>query len=204
MKITIVSGSHRAPSQSEKVARYLESVITKENDNVEVYFYNLANNPLPLWDQSIWESDQTWIDRLAPIKEELASSDAFIFVVPEWHGMVPSGFKNFLLMFNRFELGHKPALITSVSSGIGGTYPVTELRMNSSKNNRLCYIPESLIIRNVEQVLNEDPKDNTEEEDSYYRGRISWCLDILVGYADALKAMREKITVHHDDYSNGM
>src|SRR5210317_886952 len=104
----------------------------------------------------------------------------------------------------RFELGHKPALITAVSSGDGGSYPVAELRMSSYKNNRLCYIPEQLILRNVESILNENPEDNNQQADSYFRERIQWALGILKGYAVALKSMRETTEIFHDKFGNGM
>ncbi|MCU7959469.1 MAG: NAD(P)H-dependent oxidoreductase [gamma proteobacterium symbiont of Bathyaustriella thionipta] len=204
MKITIISGSHRNPSQSEKIGRYIESLLKDDFDNAEPYLYLLADNPLPLWDQSIWEQDETWVARLAPLKEQLSKSDAFVIIVPEWHGQVPAGLKNFFLMFNRFELGHKPAFIVAVSSANGGAYPVAELRMSSYKNNRLCYIPEQLIIRDVEKVFNRKPEDNDTEADSYYKSRLNWCLDILIGYGKALKTMRNNTPVHHDDFANGM
>ena len=107
-------------------------------------------------------------------------------------------------MFNRFELGHKPALIVAVSSGDGGAYPVAELRMSSYKNNRLCYIPEQLILRNVESILNENETDNKPETNAYFKERISWTLSILKGYAEALKTMRITTEIHHDKFSNGM
>ncbi len=204
MKITIISGSHRTASQSEKVARHIESVFRESHPDVEPSIYSLASNPLPLWDESIWEGDETWTERLAPLKQQLSDSDAFVVIAPEWHGQVPAGLKNFFLMFNRFELGHKPALIVGVSAGTGGAYPIAELRMSSYKNNRLCYIPEQLIIRDVEKVLNEQPTDNDVESDSYYRGRIEWSLEILKGYGKALAAMRAETKVHHDSYTNGM
>ena len=204
MKITIVSGSHRTKSQSEKIGRHIESAFKDKFPDIEPYLYSLADNPLPLWEQSIWESDPEWVERLKPLKEQLSQSDAFVFIAPEWHGQVPAGLKNFFLMFNRFELGHKPALIVGVSSATGGAYPVAELRMSSYKNNRLCYIPEHLIIRDVEKVLNENEADNVKEFDDYYKGRIEWTLGILVGYGNALKNMREQTKIHHDDYSNGM
>ena len=190
MKITIISGSHRNPSQSEKVARHIEKTLQQEQ-GVDTWLYALADNPLPLWDQTIWEDDQQWKDLLAPIREQLESSDGFVIVSPEWHGQVPSGLKNFFLLFNRFELGHKPALIVAVSSADGGAYPVAELRMSSYKNNRICYIPEQVIVRNVEGVLNDNAEDNNQEADSYFRERISWSLEILKAYAEAMKPMRE-------------
>lgn len=204
MKITIISGSHRSKSQSEKVARYIESVFNQSHNDVEPMVYTLANNPLPLWDEAIWQGDESWVQRLAPLKQQLADSDAFVVVAPEWHGQVPAGLKNFFLMFGRFELGHKPALIVAVSAGSGGAYPVAELRMSSYKNNRLCYIPEQLIIRDVENVLNPVADDNNAESDGYYRGRIAWSLDILKGYGEALAGMRAATELHHDAYTNGM
>jgi len=204
MKITIISGSHRNPSQSEKIGRYTASLLQQEFEDVEPFLYLLADNPLPLWEQSIWEQDEAWEERLAPLKQQLAESDAFVVIAPEWHGQVPAGLKNFFLMFNRFEMGHKPAYIIAVSSSTGGAYPVAELRMSSYKNNRLCYIPEHLIVRGVEKVLNEDPADNDPDSDPYYKSRLKWGMQILLGYAEALKSMRQRTQIHHDDFGNGM
>lgn len=203
MKITIISGSHRNPSQSEKVARHIEKTLQQEY-GVETWLYALADNPLPLWDQSLWEDSPEWNQRLAPIKQQLAASDGFVVISPEWHGQVPAGLKNFFLLFNRFELGHKPAMIVAVSSADGGAYPVAELRMSSYKNNRICYIPEHVIVRNVEKVLNDKAEDNNVDADAYFRERISWSLGILKGYAEAMKPMRESVSIHHDKFGNGM
>ena len=204
MKITIISGSHRNPSQSEKIGRYIENLFKDEYEEIEPHLISLADNPLPLWDQSIWEGSEEWAERLQPLKEQLSSSDAFVIISPEWHGQVPAGLKNFFLLFNRFELGHKPAFIVAVSSSTGGAYPVAELRMSSYKNNRLCYIPEQLIVRDVEKVFNANPKDNDLSADDYYKNRLRWCLDILIGYGKALKNMRDTTQIHDDRFSNGM
>lgn len=204
MKISIISGSHRNPSQSEKVARYLEKTLANNFDDIDPWVYVLGDNPLPLWDQTLWEDNEEWNQRLAPLKKQLSESDGFIFIAPEWHGQVPAGLKNFFLLFNRFELGHKPALIVAVSSADGGAYPVAELRMSSYKNNRVCYMPEHLILRNIESILNEDAKDNNESADGYFKERINWNLGLLRGYAIALKSMRESTEIHHEKFGNGM
>ena len=203
MKTGIISGSHRNPSQSEKVARHIAGRIEALQLG-DSWLYTLADNPLPLWDQGLWENDKDWEQRMAPVHEQAAACDSFVIVTPEWHGQVPAGLKNLFLLLNRFDVGHKPALIVAVSSGDGGSYPVAELRMSSYKNNRICYLPEHLIIRNVESVLNEQDADNDAEADAYFRARIDWALGLLDGYAGALTAMRDSTQIFHEDFGNGM
>lgn len=202
MKISIISGSHRNNSQSIKVAKHIQSVLNA--DGVETDILDLANNPLPLWDESVWEGDQKWVDLMTPIKGQLSSSDAFVVIAPEYHGQVPSGLKNLFLLISKNEVGHKPALITAVSSGDGGSYPIAELRMSSYKNNRLCYIPEHLILRNVESILNDDESLNNESSNTYFKERIEWSLGLLKQYAVALKLVRDSGAAETDKFNNGM
>jgi len=203
MKISIISGSHRLQSQSIKVAKHIERTLLDKNLADDTYLFSLAGNPLPLWDEGIWEGDPEWKARLDPIAKELSSSDGFVIIAPEYHGQVPAGLKNFFLMW-KYEVYHKPALIVTVSSVDGGAYPVAELRMSSYKNNRICYLPEHLIIRNVETVLNDNPEENNEEADSYFRERIEWALGILKEYARALKTVRESGATDTEKFTNGM
>jgi azobenzene reductase len=203
MKIAIISGSHRQNSQSLKVAKHVQQTLD-EGICEETWLYSLEDNPLPLWDEGVWNADKKWLDILTPIREQLASCDALVIITPEWHGQVPAGLKNFFLLFGKNELGHKPALIVSVSAGVGGSYPIAELRMSSYKNNRLCYIPEQVIIRDVETILNEDESKNDTRVDSYIRERLQWSLTILKQYAVALKQVRESGVTETDKFTNGM
>lgn len=204
MKIAIISGSHRQNSQSIKVSKYIEKVLIDSKKANETYLFSLAGNPLPLWDESIWEGDDGWKKILTPISAELTSSDAFIFIVPEYHGQVPAALKNFFLMW-KHELSHKPALIVAISSVDGGAYPVAELRMSSYKNNRICYIPEHLILRNVETILNEEGDEKTNPDaDEYFKERIDWTLAILKEYAVALIGVRATGVTKTDKFGNGM
>jgi NAD(P)H-dependent FMN reductase len=70
MKISIISGSHRNPSQSEKVARHLEKTLAADFGDIEPWVFALADNPLPLWDQTLWEDNEEWNQRLAPLKKQ--------------------------------------------------------------------------------------------------------------------------------------
>ncbi len=204
MKISIISGSSRKDSQSEKVARHIESTLNEKALCDETWLYSLKGNPLPLWDESIWDGNPEWQERLQPVSDQLASSDGFVVIAPEWHGQVPSGLKNFFLMWGKGELAHKPALIVTVSSADGGAYPVAELRMSSYKNNRICYIPEQIIVRNVESVLNENDADNNPDADQYFRSRIAYALGILKEYAVALRQVRESGAADLSVFKNGM
>jgi len=201
MKISIISGSHRDPSQSMKVAKVIESILLSGICQ-EVDIISLANNPIPLWDQGVWDGEKKWQELLTPYQEKLSTSDGFVIISPEWHGQVPAGLKNFFLLFSKNELGHKPAMIVTVSAGDGGSFPVAELRMSSYKNNRICYIPEQVIIRHVEQVLNES--NNDEKSDIFYRERLAWALKILAEYATALTQVRASGVTQTDKFNNGM
>lgn len=203
MKISVINGSHRVNSQSLKVAKYIQSQLDNGMAD-QSWLFSLAGNPLPLWDEGVWDNEPKWTQLLSPIKEQLIDSDAFVVVSPEWHGQVPAGLKNFFLLFGKNELGHKPALIVSVSSGDGGAYPVAELRMSSYKNSRICYLPEHVIVRHVENVLNENSNDNDSSRDTYLRDRIQWSLNILKAYGVALKQVRESGVTQSDKFRNGM
>jgi hypothetical protein len=119
----------------------------------------------------------------------------------EWHGLPGPALKNFFLYAGLSELGHKPALLVGVSAGLGGAYPITELRSSSYKNSRILYLPEQLIVRNVESMFNtEFPSD---ESDVRIRARADWTLQILCQYDDALRTMRTAIK-HPPEFSTGM
>ena len=204
MNITIVSGSHRKDSQSIKIAKAIMSALKQLKECDEANIFDLANNPLPLWHEDMRKVGNQSKSLLESISKKLAYSDAFIIISPEWHGMAPAGLKNFFLMWGKGELAHKPALIVTVSSGDGGSYPVAELRMSSYKNNRICYLPEHLIIRNVESVFNDNEIDNNSSSQEYFENRLDYCLKQLLTYSKAFKQIRESDAVSIKKYGSGM
>ena len=204
MNITIVSGSHRQNSQSIKIAKAIKSGFKPLKECDEANIFDLADNPLPLWHEDMKKVGKPSKSLIESISKKLACSDAFIIISPEWHGMVPAGLKNFFLMWSNGELAHKPALIVTVSSGDGGSYPVAELRMSSYKNNRICFLPEHLIIRNVESVFNDNEIDNNSSSQAYFENRLDYCLKQLLSYGKAFKQIRESDTVSIKKYGSGM
>jgi len=205
VKIGIISGSHRNNSESEKVARHIEKELLAQGVCEETWLYSLAGNPLPLWDEGIWSGDEQWQQTLAPLSETLHSCDGFVLVSPEWHGMAPSGLKNFLLLWaSGGEVAHKPALIVTVSVADGGSFPIAELRMSSYKNNRICFLPEHLIIRYVDTVFNDDPAKNKASAQEYFEERLAYCLDLLGEYATAFRQIRASGKASLEKYTSGM
>jgi hypothetical protein len=96
--------------------------------------------------------------------------------------------KNLLLLCGP-SIAHKPGLIVGVSSGMGGTYPVSELRGFSTKNSKLCFIPDHLILRNVAQLLQGASPEG--DIDKQVRERIDYTLQVFFEYNNAFKSMRE-------------
>ena len=203
MKIGVITGSHRKDSQSSKVGRFLSAQLDSR-DSVTSWMLDLGKSPLPLWDEDLWNGGPQW-SAIPDIKAELDSSDGFIVIAPEWHGMVPAALKNFFLLWAATgELSHKPALPCAVSAGEGGAYVISELRMSSYKNNRLCWIPEQLIARNVNAICNENSNDNDDERHDTFVDRSRYALDLLLSYANALNAVRDSGLIDHDSFMNGM
>lgn len=197
MNIAIVAGSSRSNSQTAKVARFIRQTLIKEFDLAEqaVSVIDLGSYPLPLWpaeDQGPW----------GLFEKQLAKADALIVLAPEWHGMACPAIKNFFLYASKAQLAHKPAMLGGISAGVGGAYPISELRASSYKNCRLCYIPEHLIVRGVEKVMNMPlPVD---DQDKQIRERLNYNLDVLLRYADALRPVRAAIDMSQPEFANGM
>ncbi len=204
MKLGIICGSHRHKSQSRKVAEYISGRLKQASPAVEVWLYDLAEHPLPFWDEGVWAGEEKWKKIWGPISTELKSCDGFVVISPEWSGMATPALKNFFLLSSCHELGHKPGLIVTVSSGMGGSNPNQELRVSSYKNTRICYIPDHLIIRNVEKLLNDFHEVDVTPEDQYIRGRIDYSLNVLKQYAGALRGVRESGVIDYKAYPNGM
>lgn len=198
-KITIISGSHRNDSQSAKIGSMINEKLNQQAGVESVTMLDLATTDLPFWSESYSEAESELISKVG---QQLADSDAFVIIAPEWNGMVPSALKNLFLLYSAGEFGHKPALIGSVSAGIGGTYPVTELRNTTYKNSRICYIPEHLIFRDVEGIFN-GQLDSENEAQRYMSERTDFCLDYLLLYSEAMKKVRAEQPVNAE-FGNGM
>ena len=107
--------------------------------------------------------------------------------------------KNIFLLCSNGEFAHKPGLIVSVSSGNGGAYPISELRSSSYKNTHVMWIPENIIIRNVEEFNPGAHGDNIPE---WLDNRIDYVLKLFLAYSSNMRPLRD--IVNRKDFGNGM
>ena len=199
MKISIISASHRKNSQSKKISGFLQNNLTKMDSKLNTFILDLADAALPLWSPDKRHGNGVWGETWNSISSNFNKSDGFILVVPEYGGMATPAAKNIFLLFGNGEFAHKPGLIVSISSGNGGAYPISELRSSSYKNTHLMWIPENIIIRNVEEF---SPGHHGENIPEWLDNRIDYVLKLLLTYASNMKPIRE--TVNRKDFGNGM
>ena len=206
MNLVIISASQRTQSQSAKVAEYLAN---NSGQFSSVRHIELCKQRLPMWDGEEMSKQQDDSDWLA-INAQLQAMDALILITPEWGGTASPLLKNLLMMAQATDIGHKPVLLVSVVNGISGAYPIAELRMNAFSNNKLVAIPDHLIIRNVEEILNtvnaEDSLEASLEDsaitrrDKSIRHRIGYSLHTLFYYSQAMKTLRDSL--QSNNYNN--
>ena len=199
MKISIISASHRINSESKKISHFLENNLLNLNKNLDIFTLDLAKALLPLWSPDKKNGEGVWGETWNSISKNLESSDGFILVVPEYGGMATPSAKNIFLLCGNGEFSHKPGLIVSVSSGNGGAYPISELRSSSYKNTHIMWIPENIIIRNVEEF---NPGSHGNNIPDWLDDRIDYVLNLLLAYASNMKPLRK--IINRKDFGNGM
>ena len=199
MNISIISTSQRLDSQSKRVSDILQKRLFELQENLDLFSLDLGETVLPLWSPEKKSENGIWGDAWKKISKNLSKSDGFIFVVPEYGGMATPSSKNLFLLCGEGELTHKPGLIVSVSSGQGGAYPIADLRSFSYKNTHIMWIPENIIIRNVESF---NPGSHGEVIPSWLDNRIEYTLTLLLAYSSNMKPLRK--IINRKDFGNGM
>lgn len=123
MRISIICGSIRPERQTIKVAKYLEKQLLQRGINVELL--DLLKVPLPLLGNYNSEEET---QNTAVIGSLLRSSDAILFVSPEYHGSFSGIIKNAIDHF-WMEFHRKPIAVATASSGkMGGINASVQLQ----------------------------------------------------------------------------
>lgn len=199
MNILLVSSSQREHAKSADVAKYLQSNILNNIEQINSSILDLSLYPLLLDNYGAGTDNSS---ALASNKDEVLSAmyncDAVVFIAPEWGGMIPPALVNLLLLSangsaNGLPFGHKPAFAVGVSASGGGTYPVSLLKGYAAKNSHLTWLPLHAIIQNVEAFLAHPwtPTDNNRF--SQVQSRLLIGLESLIVYANQLAPVREQL-----------
>ena len=199
MKISIIAASHREKSQSKRISDFLFKKLLNMQPNLNIFSLDLGTTSLPLWSTEKKNSKGVWGKTWKTISDNFDKSDGFILVVPEYGGMATPAAKNIFLLCGNGELTHKPGLIVSVSSGNGGAYPIAELRSSSYKNTHIMWIPENIIIRNVEEF---NPGTHGDSIPGWLDSRIDYVLKLFLAYVLNMKPLRK--IVNRKDFANGL
>lgn len=200
MKITLISGSGRTNSQSLKVANWLAEALNQQDITTSVIDLSQIDY-LPMLHEEVW--GDVMGEPAHKIQALLSDADGYVVITPEWAGMAAPALKNFFLYVGKV-MADKPALLVGVSSTYGGQYPTAELRTTSHKNTRVVYIPEQLIVRHAEAVMNSPEPTPDNKEDAFVQDRARYDLGVLLAYAKAMQPLQGHAAIDYQKHPHGM
>ena len=198
MNYLIVSGSARPNGQSLRISQWLKNQFP-DTDDAKVL--DLHQTYVP-WDTSaLWDSGSDDTRQFAPTKQLLEWCDGLIIVSPEWHGMTPGKVIAFFQAATEGKpIAHKPGLIVGESDSRGGAFPEAMIRGFTSKNSRITWIPEHLLVRFNHDMFLENPTG----DDAYIQKRARYCVDLLRRYTEVLAPARTTLLSDMENFPNGM
>ncbi len=207
MNILVVSSSQRNESKSFDVAKYIQSNILDDMQDIDSSILDLSRYPFLLDHYGISREDFSQEDMdnsasLASNKDEVLSQlyacDAVVFIAPEWGGMIPPALVNLLLLTangsaNGLPLGHKPAFAVGVSASGGGSNPISLLKGYAAKNSHLTWLPLHAIVQNVDDFLAQPWEPQSDSRFSQVQSRLFVGLKSLTIYAKQLSSVRDEL-----------
>lgn len=195
MGVLVVSASMRANSQSLKVANWLKNHIASLGSSAELL--DLHEFKLPMFDDG-----ETVADNKEELLRKINEASAFVFVSPEWDGMMSYGLIN-MMLYIKDEMAHKPVMLVGVSSGRGGSYPLAQMKQLGQKNRHFIISPENLVVGGVKEMLNDQEMDES-SVDYPIKVRADYSLKILIEYGKALEKVRSSGVVDMTVVPNGV
>jgi len=207
LNILVVSSSQRNESKSFDVAKYIQSNILDDMQDVDSSILDLSQYPFLLDYYGISREDGAQEGKsnsasLASNKDDVLSQlyacDAVVFIAPEWGGMIPPALVNLLLLTangsaNGLPLGHKPAFAVGVSASGGGSNPISLLKGYAAKNSHLTWLPLHAIVQNVDDFLAQPWEPQSDSRFSQVQSRLFVGLKSLTIYAKQLSSVRDEL-----------
>lgn len=140
---TIICGTNRKNSNSAIVGGIYKEMLEQAGHQADII--NLQDLPDDFISSALYEAAGT-NEQFNPLREQMAASDKYVFIVPEYNGSFPGILKTFIdgLKFPVTFTGKKCAMV-GISSGIqGGVLALSHLTdiMNYCGTNVLAQKPK--------------------------------------------------------------
>jgi len=151
--IRIISASIREGKKSNRIALYLQQLITTHK-LAEVEMLDLSDYNFPLFTERLKFQAQP-LPQAIEFAEKVRSADGIIIVTPEYNGGYPAALKNAIDLLVE-EWKHKPIAISTVSAGaFAGSQSIVSLQFSLWKIGAYT-VPAMFPVPNVESTYSEE------------------------------------------------
>ncbi|MCA9529654.1 MAG: NAD(P)H-dependent oxidoreductase [Myxococcales bacterium] len=185
MKLTVILTSTRPGRVGETVADWFHGYATAHPAGFDIGFADLKEVNLPLLDEpnhpALHKYEHAHTKRWSEI---VASSDAFVFVLPEYNYTAPPSFINAVDYLYQ-EWNYKPAGFVTYG-GVSGGIRSTETAKHLLTSVEMAPIKQQVMIPMVAKHL----EDGVFKPTEIHEKSAQTMLDALARWAKALKSMR--------------
>lgn len=157
-KITIICGTNRRNSYTEKVGNYYKNLLIEKGADVNVLSLKELENVISLADY--FNKDNSKLQAL--IADFITPSQAFLFVVPEYNGSYPGIMKLFLDTVHPSHWENKFACITGVAGGRAGNLRGMEHLTGVLNYLKMHVYHNKLPISQIDRIFAEATPNNEE------------------------------------------
>lgn len=148
---TIISGTNRSGSHTEKVAREYQQIL--KNKNIEAKFFSLRDLDVLKRNEAIKKAET----------EILIPTEKFIFIIPEYNGSYPGVLKAFIDNSDIKNVwNYKKALLTGVATGRAGNLRGMDHLSDTLHYMKMNVFYNKLPISVIDKVLDEEGHFNME------------------------------------------
>jgi NAD(P)H-dependent FMN reductase len=191
MKLAVILGTTRQGRQTPKETSWV--VKTAEAiDDVNVELIDLADYPLPFFDEAIsprYNPDRDIHPEVVKWLDKVNEFDAFIFATPEYNHSIPAVLKN-AIDYLTWELKHKPVAVVSHGSA-GGARAAVHLKEILSES-QAAVIPNGVALTAMSDMIDEQGNLGEPFKANPYgpHTQLTMLISELKWYSDALAAAR--------------
>ncbi|NND07664.1 MAG: NAD(P)H-dependent oxidoreductase [Saprospiraceae bacterium] len=157
--ITIISGTNRQDSETEKVAAIIYDLVNTSSDE-EVKLLVLTDLPLDFISSDMYRPSGQHADITSIQNEFMLPADKFWFVFPEYNGGVPGILKLFLDALSVRSLAEtfrgKKACLTGISTGRAGNLRGLDHLTNILNYLQVIVYPNRLPISSISNLKDDD------------------------------------------------